>query len=186
MQLLENSFIARCAKGNRTAQKQLFEHLYAPMFRVCMRYLNHKEDAEDCLMKGFLKVFQHLPRFSYENENGFLGWVRRIMANECLMFLRQKNRFLLFPEEEPLQGQFPAEALLKMEAEELNSLIMQLPLGYRTVFNLFAIEGFSHKEISALLQISENTSKTQFSKAKARLKSMLEQKKPLVYGKLGE
>jgi RNA polymerase sigma factor (sigma-70 family) len=184
--LPDQNLINRCTSGDRQAQKQLFEQLYAPMFRVCLRYLNHREDAEDCLMKGFLKAFHNLDRLNYEGEAMLMGWFRKIMANECLMFLRQKNRFLLFPEEEPSHSQLPADVLLKTEAAELQEMISQLPVGYRTVFNLFAIEGFSHKEIAAMLQVSESTSKTQFSKARTRLQRLLEQKKGVNYGSLGK
>jgi RNA polymerase sigma factor (sigma-70 family) len=186
MPLLDKTFVSKCVKGNRAAQKQLFESTYAPMFRVCMRYLNHKEDAEDCLMKGFQKLFQNLEKFRFEGEASLTGWIRKIMVNECLMFLRGKDHFLLFPEEEPLHVHLPAEALARLDAVALNKLILDLPVGYRTVFNLFAVEGYAHKEIAAMLQISENTSKTQFSKARLRLRTLLEQQNSFTYGKLGE
>ncbi|MFL5808007.1 MAG: RNA polymerase sigma factor [Flavisolibacter sp.] len=186
MPLMTEKFIDNCIKGDPKAQKQLFEQLYAPLYRVCLRYINHKEDAEDCLMKGFLKAFQNIHRFSYTGEGSFQGWIRRIMVNECLMFLRKKSSLLFYPEEEPIQCSLPAEVLLKIEAEALNALVMQLPVGYRTIFNLFAVEGYSHKEIADLLGVTESTSKSQFSKARMKLKLLLEQKKSVVYGKLGE
>lgn len=179
-------FINHCKKGDTKAQKQLFEQLYAPMYRVCFRYINHKEDAEDCLMKGFLKSFQSLHSFTYNGETSLPAWIRKIMVNECLMFLRKKSSLLFYPEDEIMDCAFPADVLLKMEAAELQSLIMQLPVGYRTIFNLFAVEGFLHREIAGMLGITESTSKSQFSKARLKLKQVLEQQKTTVYGSLGE
>ncbi|MCW3083308.1 MAG: polymerase sigma-70 factor [Bacteroidetes bacterium] len=90
MKLFSETFINDCHKADKKAQKQLFEQLYAPMFRICMRYVGREADAEDCLMRGFMKVFQNLDRFNYENEHSLFVWTRRIMVNESLMFLRQR------------------------------------------------------------------------------------------------
>lgn len=186
MQPFDKAFILECANGNRASQKAFFEALYASMFRLCVRYLNHYEDAEDCTMKGFVKSFQSLPQFKYDGDGSVQKWLRRIMVNECLMHLRKKKNLVLYTEEEAIQVALPADILLKIDAEELNSLLMQLPAGYRTVFNLFAVDGYSHKEIGEMLGINENTSKSQFSKAKARLKTLLEKHQSLNYGKLGK
>lgn len=183
---LTEQFVTLCKKGNSKAQKQLFEQLYAPMYRVCLRYMNHKEDAEDSLMKGFLKAFQNLHMFTYNGEVSLPAWIRKIMVNECLMALRKKSSLLFYPEEDIVNCSLPAEVLLKMDAAELQVLIQQLPVGYRTIFNLFAVEGFSHKEIADTLGITESTSKSQFSKARLKLKHLLEQQKTSVYGSLGE
>lgn len=156
------------------------------MFRVCLRYVSNNEDAEDCAMKGFVKAFQHLPRFTYEGEDSVQKWLRRIMVNECLMHLRKKNNRMLYAEDAAMNVELPADILLRTDAEELHALIIQLPEGYRTVFNLFAIDGYSHKEIADILRINENTSKSQFSKAKMRLKNLLEQHNSYGYGKLGK
>lgn len=185
MNLTDDIWLQRCLGGDRAAQKQLFEQMYAPMFRVCQRYVPRREDAEDCLMKGFQKVFANLPLFRREKGGNLPAWVRRIMVNECLMYLRSRSRFLLFVEEDVAECQLPAEVLLKLDAERLNTLVMQLPDGYRTVFLLHALEGYAHREIASLLQISENTSKTQYSKARARLKVLLEAEKQKEYGSLG-
>ena len=186
MQTITETFVSRCKNGDARAQKQLFELLFAPMYRVCLRYLNHKEDAEDCLMKGFMKVFHNLAQFQYNGEGSVQAWIRRIMVNECLMTLRRKSDLLFQPEAESLECSLPADILLKTDAEALNKIVMQLPAGYRTVFNLFAVEGYSHKEIGNLLGITESTSKSQFSKARMKLKQLLEQTKTVAYGKLGE
>lgn len=185
MQPLDKAFIGKCASGNRVAQKAFFEQLFAPLFRICLRYTGHNEDAEDCTMKGFVKAFQSLPQLRYEDESSTYKWLRRIMVNECLMHLRKKKNLMLYTEDAAAAIALPSEVLLKIDAEELAALVMQLPTGYRTVFNLFAVDGYSHAEIGGLLGITENTSKSQFSKAKARLKILLQQSQPLTYGKLG-
>lgn len=186
MQGFNKLFIKQCTQGNRNAQKLLFEQTFASMLRICLRYVGHTEDAEDCTMKGFVKTFQHLDTFKYEGEDSFQKWLRRIMVNECLMHLRKRKNLVLYTDEPALDIALPAEVLIKMDAAELNRLVMQLPTGYRTVFNLFAVDGYSHKEIAAILQITENTSKSQFSKAKARLKLLIEQDQQHEYGQLGK
>lgn len=179
------AFVHDCASGNRAAQKAFFEQLFAPMFRVCLRYVSHNHDAEDCTMKGFVKAFQGLQQFRYEGEGSVERWLRRVMVNECLMHLRKKKNLMLYTEDAAEMVAIPPEALHKMEAEELAALVLQLPAGYRTVFNLFAVDGYSHAEIATLLGITENTSKSQFSKAKARLKTLLQPSQSATYGKLG-
>jgi RNA polymerase sigma factor (sigma-70 family) len=176
MQPYTNSFIKECCKGNKAYQKQLFESLYNSMFRLCTRYVKQYADAEDCMMKGFMKMFQHMDGFVYEDENSFERWVKQIMVNECLMFLRKKHKALLFPEESLPQVPINAEILMQLDAEALNSLILQLPMGYRTVFNLYVVEGYDHREIASMLNINENTSRSQLMKAKSKLKAMVEQK----------
>jgi RNA polymerase sigma factor (sigma-70 family) len=185
MQLFDKTFIVQCAHGNRTAQRVFFEQLYAPMFRICLRYTTHHEDAEDCTMKGFVKAFQNLSKFIYDGDGSVQKWLRQIMVNECLMHLRKRNNFKLYAEDVATNVELPADVLLKIDAEELSNLIMQLPTGYRTVFNLFAIDGYSHREIADILSINENTSKSQYSKAKLKLKTLLEQQNLHQYGKLG-
>ena len=175
MKHFSHEFIEACRKGDSAKQKELFESLYAPMFRVCHRYAGQHADAEDCLMKGFMKVFQNIQKFRYENEKSLFVWIRKIMVNESLMFIRQKHNFLLSIEEQYADVSMDAEVISGMEAEELNLLILSLPTGYRTVFNLNVVEGFDHGEIAGMLGITESTSRTQLAKAKARLKSMLQQ-----------
>ena len=99
MKYFSETFINDCRKEDRKAQKQLFEQLYAHLFRVCMRYVNRETDAEDCLMRGFMKVFQNLGRFKYEGDHSLFAWIRQIMVNESLMFLRQRNNFILIVDE---------------------------------------------------------------------------------------
>lgn len=178
--------IHACQKGDHKAQKQVFEALYAPLYRVCRRYLNHKEEAEDCLMKGFFKAFQGLDRFRYAGDGSLQSWLRRIVVNECLMALRKKSSLLFSPGEEVVICSLPADVLAKTDAAAIEAMVLQLPVGYRTVFNLFAVEGYSHQEIAGLLGITENTSKSQFSKARLKLKQALQTQKEDSYGKPGK
>ncbi|MFZ7116704.1 MAG: RNA polymerase sigma factor [Bacteroidota bacterium] len=185
MTQFDEKFVHQCKAGEKKAQKLLFDQMYAPMFRVCMRYLAQHADAEDCLMLGFMKVFKNLHSFHYNGENSLKVWVRKIMVNEALMLIRKKRNLLFVVEENIVEIPMQAEIINSMEAEELNYHIMQLPSGYRTVFNLNVIEGYDHKEIAELLNISEVTSRTQLSKAKGKLRDMINQTSKS-YGKQGE
>jgi RNA polymerase sigma factor (sigma-70 family) len=176
MKHYNETFIKHCCQADKKAQRQLFDDLFAPMFRVVYRYTNKQAEAEDCVMKGFMKVFQSIEKFNYQGEHSLFVWIRRIMVNEALMFLRQNHNFLLSLETDYHEIPVQNEILQKIEAEELNDLIMSLPTGYRTVFNLYVVEGYDHKEISKILGISENTSRTQLAKAKNKLRMMLQQK----------
>jgi RNA polymerase sigma-70 factor (ECF subfamily) len=175
MKQYDEEFIRSCKKGDRKLQKVLFEELYAPMFRICMRYVGHEADAEDCMMKGFMKVFQKLEKFRYDGDHSLYAWIRRIMVNESLMFIRQKHNFLISIEDKAGEVILPPEIIQQHDAEELNAMIQQLPTGYRTVFNLNVVEGYDHREISKMLGITESTSRTQLAKAKSKLRNMLEQ-----------
>lgn len=170
------AFIKECEGGDKRAQKKLFEQLYTPMFRVCQRYVFHIPDAEDCMMNGFMKMYQNLSSFRFEGEHSLFSWVRKIMVNECLMFLRKKHNFMLSLDAEDMDVAIPNEMMLKLDTEDLFQKITSLPAGYRTVFNLYEVEGYSHQEISGMLGISESTSRTQLAKAKFRLKKMIEEK----------
>ncbi|RYD70042.1 MAG: sigma-70 family RNA polymerase sigma factor [Sphingobacteriales bacterium] len=181
---LEPAFIAKCKKGDRAAQKQLFEKLYAPMYRVCFRYIGKQADAEDCLMKGFMKCFQNIDSFEQKDENGFYYWVKKIMVNESLMELRKQSTLSLVPTEELHYLSEESDVLNTLSAEEIYNLILQLPTGYRTVFNLFVVEGLTHAEIAESLNITESTSRTQLAKARKNLQLMLE-KMNMSYGTFG-
>jgi RNA polymerase sigma-70 factor (ECF subfamily) len=128
------------------------------------------------MLDGFLKFFKKMPDFQYQGDASFYVWLKKIMINECLMFLRKKTVFTMVSETAAEELPFQEEALDNLSAAEIFNLIIQLPVGYRTVFNLFEIEGMSHREISELLGIAEGTSKSQLSKAKSLLKTMLLQK----------
>jgi RNA polymerase sigma factor (sigma-70 family) len=169
----EPEFIEICKKGDKSAQKQLFERLYSAMFRICLRYVNQQAEAEDCLMRGFMKSFRNLDKFSYQLPTDLYFWVRRIMINESLMALRKKNNFMLSIEEDLTEEPAADPVLGSLEAAELAMLIAQLPAGYRTVFNLYVVEGYDHREIASLLGISESTSRTQLAKARKKLQLSL-------------
>ena len=177
MQLMEISILIKEAKqGSTAAQKCLFDLFADKMLMVCRRYLKSKEDAEEILLDGFCKFFKTIQTFSYQNDAAVQGWVKRIMVNECLMLLRKKNVFSIVSETAAEDLPVKADAFDRLSAAEIFGLIVQLPLGYRTVFNLFAVEGMEHKEIARLLNISEGTSKSQLSKARSLLQKMLLQK----------
>lgn len=168
--------IKDAAKGNAAAQKCLFHRFADPMMAVCCRYLKGREDAEERLLDGFIKFFHHLPEFSYQGEAALYSWLKTIMVRECLMFLRKKNIFSMIAEVEAEEISMEPEALAALSAREIFDLIVQLPLGYRTVFNLHVMEGLDHKQIAGELGIAEGTSKSQLSKARALLQKMLLQK----------
>lgn len=163
------SILIQVKKGDRAAEKALFEALADRMLFLCLRYVKSREDAEDLMISGMFKVFNNLIHFKEAHEHGFINWARRIMINECLMHLRKKNCLVLISEpvhEIPEEG---IGVLEKLDAESLLDQILLLPAGYRTVFNLFVIEGLDHPEIADLLQISVGTSKSQLSKARQLL-----------------
>lgn len=159
--------------GSKAAQKCLFDLLSDRMLLVCCRYVKSREDAEELLLDGFYKFFKSLPAFQYKGEAAFYAWLKKIMIRECLMFLRKKNVFTIVAESAADEIQVEEQVLDQLSAAEIFKLVVQLPVGYRTVFNLYAIEGMTHKEIAELLDISEGTSKSQLSKAKALLQKML-------------
>ena len=155
------------------------------MFRVCLRYLSQHADAEDCLMLGFMKVYKNISSFKHTGDHSLFMWIRQIMVNESLMFIRQRQNLMFVVGEELADLPKDAEIFATIEAEELNYHIMNLPSGYRTVFNLNVIEGYNHKEIASILNISEVTSRTQLAKAKSKLRTMICQN-PEYHGKQGE
>ncbi|MBK6987441.1 MAG: sigma-70 family RNA polymerase sigma factor [Bacteroidetes bacterium] len=155
------------------------------MFRICMRYVSQHADAEDCLMLGFMKVFQNISKFNYTGDHSLFIWIRKIVVNESLMLIRQKQNLMFVVDDQSMDVPMQAEIINAIEAEELNYHIMKLPTGYRTVFNLNVIEGYDHKEIASLLNISEVTSRTQLAKAKSKLRVMISQTTKS-YGEPGE
>lgn len=165
--------IQECKQGSAAAQKYLFDEYAERMLVVCYRYVKNREDAEELMLNGFFNFFKHIRRFNYEGESSLLPWLKKIMVNECLMFLRKKNVFHLAAENEVKEIPANEEILSGISAEDIYKLILELPTGYRTVFNLYVIEGMSHKEIAGALHISEGTSKSQLSKARSLLQQML-------------
>jgi RNA polymerase sigma-70 factor (ECF subfamily) len=168
--------IKDAAKGNAAAQKCLFDRYADPMMAVCCRYLKNREDAEERLLDGFVKFFRHLSGFTWQGEAALYSWIKTIMVRECLMYLRKKNVFTMLAETAADDIPIETDALASLTAEEIFHMIIQLPVGYRTVFNLHVMEGLDHKEIAGELGIAEGTSKSQLSKARALLQKMLLQK----------
>ncbi len=177
--ITEEKLIDGCVKGKSWAQKSLYEKYSPLMLGICIRYLKDRDDADDVLVQGFMKVFDNIAKF--RKEGSFEGWIRRIIVNECLTFIR-KNRSMYLETDIEKASNDPDYSVLdnQLEADDLLEMIRQLPVGYRTVFNLYAIEGFSHAEIAEQLGININTSKSQLSRARSYLqKQLLEAEKQL-------
>lgn len=165
--------VKEAKQGSASAQKCLFDLLSDRMMLLCRRYLKSQEDAEEVLLDGFYKFFKNLPTFYFNGDAALIGWLKKIVVNECLMLLRKKNVFTIVTESAAEDIPMDEEALDNLSAKEIFELIVQLPVGYRTVFNLYVIEGMEHKEIASLLGIAEGTSKSQLSKAKLLLQKNL-------------
>lgn len=171
--------IPQLKRQDRMAQKALFETCSPKMLSVCRSYINDLHYAEDCMLKAFVKIFKNIG--SYQAHGSFEGWIRRIMVNECLDFLRI-HKSLVFLEESKFQlvDEDFDEDLSEIDAQ---SLLDQLSENYRTVFVLFVLEDYSHKEIAELLKISEMASRTQLARAKSKLKELVLQQKNVSHEK---
>ncbi|MGZ3931412.1 MAG: RNA polymerase sigma factor, partial [Bacteroidia bacterium] len=155
----DKGIISGCLAGKREYQKMLYDTYGPKMLYVCLRYTKNKDEAQDVLQEAFIKIFRSLHTFKHEGS--FEGWLRRIVVNCSLEFLRNKKRALLFEDIDDMYHQpvSDCDIIGNINAKDLTEIIMSLPDGYRLVFNLFVIEGYGHKEISELLGISEGTSK---------------------------
>lgn len=173
----EKRLISQCRRGHARAQRELYDRYSAQMMGVCRRYLGHRrEEAEEVLSNVFIKVFQKLDQ--YRGQGPLAAWIRRIAVTESLNFLRyRKNVFQEYQEDTAEPQYFPQEE--SSEAQHLLAMIDRLPMGYKTVFNLHAIEGYPHAEIAQMLGITENTSKSQLRKARHQLQAQLEEAKNL-------
>lgn len=171
--MITEQLIRGCLDGKRDAQKQFYEYLAPKMMGVCLRYAGSVEMAEDFLQEGFIKVFANLK--SFRSEGSIEGWVRKVMVNTALEILRKNDVLKHSADIEAaysLSDDYP-DAFRLLTAEELLKHIQALPAGFRTVFNLFAIEGYTHQEIAEMMGISEGTSKSQYSRAKAWLQKRI-------------
>ena len=168
--------IVALKKEHKKAQHFVFSQYGKSMYALCRRYLSPPEEAEEAMMNGFLKVFSNIGQSVFTNEAALAGWMRRIMVNECLQQLRKAHSFLILAEVKEDNQPSDSSMETKMDAKELFALIENLPAGYRTVFNLYVIEGYTHAEIAALMQISEGASKSQLSKARQKLAQLWTQK----------
>lgn len=175
----ETEVIKGCLKNDRASQKALYEYYYSKMLGVCLRYSKSSDDAKDVLHEGFLKVFNGLKNFN--NTGSFEGWVRRIMVNTSIDQLRKnKQNYLIVStvnvndRSSNIAEEMSEDDLLSnIEKEDILKAVQELTPAYRTVFNLYVIEEYTHKEIAELLDISEGTSKSNLSKAKFNLKKNL-------------
>jgi len=168
----EDELIKGCLRRDPSAQKLLYDSYSSKMYGLCYRYVKDSMEAEDILVTAFTKVFDKIQQF--RSDGSFEGWIRRIVVNEALTYLRRNRSMYL---ETPLEqaDREPDYSALSdhLEAEDLLKMIQELPTGYRIVFNLYAIDGYSHKEIAEQLGISENTSKSQLSRARTYLQKVL-------------
>lgn len=168
----EPELLDRLRRQDAAAQQWLYDRYSPLLFSVCRRYLRRREDAEEALVTGFFKIFTHID--TYSGGGSFEGWMRRIMVNQALMALR-KTQPLVFPGDEfqppDREDSFNIEA--DLSARDILELLDQLPPGYRTVFNLYVLEGMKHQEIADALGISINTSKSQLILAKEKLRNLL-------------
>ena len=167
--------IEACKREESFAQRLLYDRYVDSMYLLCLRYISGTTDAEEVLSDAFIKCFRHIGRFRYEGEGSIKAWLSKITVNECLMFLRRKKQLVISIDDNTvLRERCSTETVLEqMQARELLKYIQQLPTGYRTVLNLYVFEGLEHKEIAELLQISENTSKSQLFKGRALLKQKM-------------
>lgn len=168
----ETLLIQDCIKGNRISQKELYQQFSPKMFSVCLRYAKNQMDAEDILQDGFIKLFNNLDKF--RGEGSFEGWIRRIFVNTAIEHIRRKN--LNTTSSDGLENTVKDKAkniLDDLYEKDLIEYTAQLSDGYKTVFKLYAVDGYSHKEIAEQLGITESTSKSQFSRAKAILRNII-------------
>lgn len=166
--------VKECLRRKPAAQKQLYDHFAPAMLGVCYRYTKSIHDAEDVLQDGFIKVFLHLGNYKSTGELG--AWIRRIMVTTALNYLKKNKRYreeLVFADM-PLHPVSDNNPMIQLDAKQLSELIRQLPTGFQTIFNLYAIEGYTHVEIGAMLGISDGTSKSQYARARYLLIEWIE------------
>ena len=177
--MTEEAILQGCLSNNAAAQKALYEKYSAKMLSVCYRYAHNREDAEDMLQEGFIKVFGQIHTF--HSRGAFEGWIRRIIIHTCINNLKKNKRFNESVDLIHATSMQVKEETIPsiIQAKHVVVCIRLLPIGYRTVLNLYAIEGFSHREIGEILDIEESTSRSQYTRAKAMLEDMLIKKKIL-------
>lgn len=168
----ESDLIRGSIDGDRRMQEELYRRFSPKMYAVCLRYASNSDEAQDILQDGFIKVFKKLD--SFRGEGSFEGWVRRIFVNTAIEHFRRKKYMqpVTEKEENTIEGKY-VSVLDELAERDILELVTQLSPGYRTVFNMYVVEGYSHKEIGEMLGISEGTSKSQLSRAKAILQDMV-------------
>jgi len=166
------SIVEACKRGDRQAQFELYRLYSKAMYNVCLRMVKNDVEAEDLLQNSFVDVFTKLHTFKYQSAIG--AWIKRIVVNNCINFLKRRRMYFeeLEDRHAEVKAEYPKEPQ-KFNVEAINNAIMQLPDGYRVVFSLYLLEGYDHKEIAQILDITEATSKSQYSRAKKKLKELL-------------
>ena len=172
LNITESDLISGCIDGNRRMQEELYSRFSPRMYAVCLRYAGNTEEAEDILQDGFIKIFNKLG--SFRKEGSFEGWIRRVFVNTAIEHFRRKRYLqpVTEKEENTLEGNY-LSILDDLAERDILELVQQLSPGYRTVFNMYVVEGYTHKEIGEMLGISEGTSKSQLSRAKVILQQMV-------------
>jgi RNA polymerase sigma factor (sigma-70 family) len=170
--IAEADLIQGCINNERRMQEELYRRFAPKMYAVCLRYAGNAEEAEDILQEGFIKIFKKIS--SFRSEGSFEGWIRRIFVNTSIEHFRRKIYLQPISEQEEnsLEGK-SLSILDKLAERDIIQLIQQLSPGYRTVFNMYVVEGYTHKEIGEMLGISEGTSKSQLSRAKVILQDLV-------------
>jgi len=172
LQYEEQDLIRACIKRERWAQQMLYEEHYSKMMGVCLRYATNEEDALDILHEGFIKVFKHIAK--YQPGTSLSAWIRRIMVNTCIDYYRKAIRRRTEDIEQAFDiSSNDADAVSQCTEREILDAVQQLSPAYRAVFNLYVIEGYSHKEIAVMLDITESTSRSNLVKARTKLQAML-------------
>lgn len=166
------SLIEACQKGDKNALKMLYDTYSNGMYAICLRYMGNEDEAKDSLQEGFIKVFRHISRYAFTGS--FEGWMKRIFVHTSIEQIRRRKRFLDIDDQQlNLPGQFSHVQLHQVDAEAIMEVVQRLPEGYRTIFNMYCIDGYSHKEIAEELGITESTSKSQLFKARKLLQKWL-------------
>ena len=176
----EQALINGSAKGDRKAQQALYESFAKRMYVICLRYSKSDLEAEDILQESFIKVFKSIANF--RGESSLYYWIKRIVVNTALNYQRSKLYMYPMVDVDNLNDQVEKETILSgMQMQDLLALIQQLPTGCQVIFNLYAVEGYQHKEIAEMLKITEGTSKSQYARARQLLREKLENLEPVVY-----
>lgn len=178
--MTEEIMLKGCLENNAASQETLYTRLSPKMLGVCYRFAKNREDAEDMLQEGFIKVFAQIHQ--YRNEGALEGWIRRIVVHTCINILKKNKKFSDSVDISYANGVGIREENIPsiMQAKQVVECIRLLPVGYRTVLNLYAIEGYSHKEIGGMLDIEESTSRSQYTRAKVMLEEILVKKNILL------
>jgi len=176
----ETQLIKKASQENRDAQRRLYDKYAPKMLGVCRRYVKDVHFAEEVMLSGFLKVFTKLKQ--YKTEGNFEGWVRKIMVNESITFLRKQKQIVFTEDISTYKQESWNNIHIELGVEEIQELIDSLPMGYKMVFVLYAVEGYKHAEIATMLGCSESTSKSQLFKARKRLQQKLNQQNKVSHG----